>query len=316
MKLRTAILNWTLVVFAMLGQQAQSGCYEKFAFDQIRLQARSALTKGVTLSDTQRVKLDRSLRQLTLSPLRQRLEESGLQMHEPFLNDLFAELTELQRAGQMRSTSISFATLEKANQIFEELCQADANIDSQAKGQESKLIFEGIENILNNDAVSGNKADIRSYVDLSLVFFILLGLISAIVFCWKSYVLAFPFLMNRKTCKIPATLRVMNLDIAGHIMILGKYGLRFVASYEDQQEAMVGLLKTLTVLPKTAVIVHGETFNVKLHVVLPTHCINHFETPIDRKTLNRLFTYSAQEPRFVGKTQFQSNLNSINPKLA
>lgn len=316
MKLRCILLGLVIAFATLFSARAQAGCYEKFAFDQVRMYAKGALTRGGTLSDFQKTGLDHALRQLTLSPLTPRLQAKGMEAHAPFLNDMLAQLAELRRSGESRTTSLSFSKLDKATQIFEELCIVEQEINGSTKAPQTKHILERDQNTLSNSAVTGTKADIRSYTNLSLVFFFLLGLISLIVFCWKSYVIAFPLLMNRKSCKIQATLRVLDLDVPGHLMVLGTRGSRFVPNDADIQARLISLLKKLSVLPVTSMLIRGEPYAVKLHVVSTAHCVSFFETQPDRIVLNRLFSYSKEVTKFVPKTTIHSNLNSINPNFA
>ena len=315
-KFRALIFGFVSLALVSTGMKAEASCYDKYAFDQIRLHSEVAIIRGIVLTQSQQAGLDRAMRQLTLSPIEPLLEKHGMAGHIRFLRGFISELTTMQREGVNRSRRLNKVTLDKAGQIFEALCSVETPVESPSAVSPIQHIKQRIFSTFSNDAVQGSKADVRSFLNLSYVFFILLGLISSIVIVWKSYAIAFPYLMNRKICKIPASLRLLDASVSGNIVVLGARGARFVPSDPSEQAHMISLLRKLTVLPKTSLVVRGEAYSVNLRFVSIGHCVSLFESSLDRGILNRLYRCSLEQPKFAPRSSVITNMKSINPNFS
>ena len=283
---RTYILL-SLVSWAIAwASTAQAACEEKYAFNEVRAATLGLFKTGIPLSESQSANLGAALQDLDLLKVFPRLTEHRQTIHAPFLNRLIASLTTLQQIGRGDLVTLSKTNMDKAEQIFEELCETV--VASNAKSQEvsQRLVFELIDFSFTNPFREGDAADIRSYFDLSLVFFFLLGLISLIIFCWKAYVLVIPILKNRKTCLIQATLRAAELYVEGHITILGKEGLRFVPDNQVDSTELYDLLSDLGALPLIEIQVGEQVFRAKMHMLSVESYVSFFEHHVDRRTLN------------------------------
>ena len=283
---RTYILL-SLVSWAIAwASTAQAACEEKYAFNEVRAATLGLFKTGIPLSESQSASLGAALQDLDLLKVFPRLTEHRQTIHAPFLNRLIASLTTLQQIGRGDLVTLSKTNMDKAEQIFEELCETV--VASNAKSQEvsQRLVFELIDFSFTNPFREGDAADIRSYFDLSLVFFFLLGLISLIIFCWKAYVLVIPILKNRKTCLIQATLRAAELYVEGHITILGKEGLRFVPDNQVDSTELYDLLSDLGALPLIEIQVGEQVFRAKMHMLPVESYVSFFEHHVDRRTLN------------------------------
>ena len=283
---RTYILL-SLVSWAIAwASTAQAACEEKYAFNEVRAATLGLFKTGIPLSESQSASLGAALQDLDLLKVFPRLTEHRQTIHAPFLNRLIASLTTLQQIGRGDLVTLSKTNMDKAEQIFEELCETV--VASNAKSQEvsQRLVFELIDFSFTNPFREGDAADIRSYFDLSLVFFFLLGLISLIIFCWKAYVLVIPILKNRKTCLIQATLRAAELYVEGHITILGKEGLRFVPDNQVDSTELYDLLSDLGALPLIEIQVGEQVFRAKMPMLSVESYVSFFEHHVDRRTLN------------------------------
>ncbi len=199
---RTYILL-SLVSWAIAwASTAQAACEEKYAFNEVRAATLGLFKTGIPLSESQSVSLGAALQDLDLLKVFPRLTEHRQTIHAPFLNRLIASLTTLQQIGRRDLVTLSKTNMDKAEQIFDELCETVVASNAESQEVSQRLVFELIDFSFTNPFREGDAADIRSYFDLSLVFFFLLGLISLIIFCWKAYVLVIPILKNWKRCLI------------------------------------------------------------------------------------------------------------------
>ncbi len=291
----------------------QAACEEKYAFDDVRAQTDDMFRTGAPLSVVQRDNLALALKDLDILSIFPKLITHKQAIHAAFLNRLIDDLITLQRLGQRDLVSLSQTNMDKAAQVFEELCQSalDMNVETQAVSR--RLVLEQFDFAFTNPFRGGDGADVRSYFNLSLVFFFLLGLISLIVFCWKAYVLVFPMLKNRKSCEIPASLRTCDLEVKGHITILGKNGLRFVPEREIDSAELYDLLRSLKNLPLVEISVGAKTLSANLHMLSVDSYVSLFETSLDRATLNELYRHSKIPTRFITKHDIQSNMQFTTP---
>ena len=171
-----------LSVSSVFGSIASALCEEKRAFDQVRVQTKAFFVTGAPLSEAQNRLLGRGLSQLNLLTIFPVLAANNQTMHAPFLNRILDEFAVLQLSGRRNAQVLSARNIEKAAQIFEELCASPQLINQASIGGNKRLILERFEFNFTNPFRGWTGADARSYFNLSLVFFVLLGLISLIVF--------------------------------------------------------------------------------------------------------------------------------------
>ena len=306
-----SLISWAIA----WASTAQAACEEKYAFNEVRAATVGLFKTGIPLSESQSASLSAALQDLDLLKVFPRLTEHRQTIHAPFLNRLIASLTTLQQIGRWDLVTLSKTNLDKAEQIFEELCETVVALNAEPQEVSQRLMFELIDFSFTSPFCEGDAADIRSYFYLSLVFFFLLGLISLIVFCWKANVLAIPILKNRKTCLIQATLRVTELDVEGHITILGKEGLRFVPDNEGDSTELYDLLTDLEALPMIEFQVGGRVFRAKIHMLSVESYVSSFEHHVDRRTLNQLYGLSKIRLAFISRFAIRSNMQLINAKF-
>ncbi|MGB7317117.1 MAG: hypothetical protein WBC85_04035 [Planktotalea sp.] len=196
------------VLFA--GTMAQASCVEKRVFDQINQIIQRTVFDGLPISLSERHALTVALNRLQPDSVAPLLKQSSLSIYAPFLDDLLKDIDALGRQGNAKTIGIGAMDMRLGAQIFDELCQPEAEIvarfDSSAQSRQLGLITFSFESAFR----LGSSPDIRSYFNLSLVFFVLLGLISLVVFSWKAYVIVDTFLANRKARLIRAAADVLN----------------------------------------------------------------------------------------------------------
>ena len=278
--------TYILLSLVSWASTAQAACEEKYAFNEVRAATLGLFKTGIPLSEGQSASLGAALQDLDLLKVFPRLTEHRQTIHAPFLNRLIASLTTLQQIGRRDLVTLSKTNMDKAEQIFDELCETVVASNAESQEVSQRLVFELIDFSFTNPFREGDAVDIRSYFDLSLVFFFLLGLISLIIFCWKAYVLVIPILKNRKTCLIQATLRAAELYVEGHITILGKEGLRFVPDNQVDSTELYDLLSDLGALPLIEIQVGEQVFRAKMHMLSVESYVSFFEHHVDRRTLN------------------------------
>lgn len=168
---------------------AQAQCFERQVFQQAMQQTREALYDGRALSGAQQQGLGDALSRLDVGDLSEQLSAHRLSIYSVFLADTLARLGEVQRSGSVQGTDLTAVDISWAAQILDELCIAtQENKVPEHVGQARH--FLGLITLTFEDAfVMGDAPDIRSYLNLSLVFALLLGAISLIVFVWKAYVI-------------------------------------------------------------------------------------------------------------------------------
>lgn len=313
--IRFYIFSALCIWAGLVAQIADAACEEKYAFDDIRVQTGDLFRNGIPLSQSQNDNLGRALDGLDLRRIYPKLTAHRQTIHAPFLNTLINDLNTLRQFGRRNLVTLSAANMDKAEQVFEELCDSVLAMEIETQEVSQRLVFELLDFSFTNPFRGGDATDIRSYFDLSLVFFFLLGLISLIVFCWKAYVLAFPLIRNRKSCKIPATLRVLDLDVVGHAVVLGREGLQFVPENEIDSTELFDLLRRQENLPLIEVVFGETVFVAELQVMAIEHYVGLFQQSLNRHTLNLLYNHSLVPPRFVSKRSFTPNMKSINPKF-
>ena len=306
-----SLISWAIA----WASTAQAACEEKYAFNEVRAATVGLFKTGIPLSESQSASLSAALQDLDLLKVFPRLTEHRQTIHAPFLNRLIASLTTLQQIGRRDLVTLSKPNMDKAEQIFEELCETMVASNAESQEVSQRLVFELIDFSFTNPLREGDAADIRSYFDLSLVFFFLLGLISLIIFCWKAYVLVIPILKNRKSCLIQATLRAAELDVEGHITTLGKEGLRFVPDNQVDSTELYDRLSDLEALPLIEIQVGEQVFRAKMHMLSVESYVSFFEHHVDRRTLNQLYGLSKIRPAFVSRFTIRSNMQLINPKF-
>ena len=301
----------TFVVFlsvsSVLGSIASALCEEKRAFDQVRAQTKAFFGTGAPLSEAQNRLLGRGLSQLNLLIIFPVLAANNQTMHAPFLNRILDEFAVLQLSGRRNAQVLSARNIEKAAQIFEELCASPQLINQASIGVNKRLILERFEFNFTNPFRGWTGADARSYFNLSLVFFVLLGLISLIVFFWKAYVLVFPFLDNRRYCKIPAVLIVSDIEIAGHITILGSSAARFVPLFETVE---TGVLNIQTTQGNVRLVVGTSEFLASLKSAVSEFSIITFNDKLDREIMNELYQSSEIQRRFDSYSELELLISS------
>lgn len=313
---RSILFGFLVVLATLTGSLARAACEEKYAFDQIRAETKELFNTGTPLTQSQNQRFVIALGKLNSVDFLPALTTHNQAIHATFLNGMLKSLNILQRSGRRDMIVLSRKNMEKAGQVFEELCESVTRAVGAPQAGDQRSIFERLKFSFTNPFRGGSARDARSMMNLSLVFFFLLGLISLIVFCWKAYVLAFPFLKNRKSCEIKTTLKVLDLEVAGHITILGAAGSRFVPLDIEQSAKLIDFLRSLSTLPTSSIAIRGFQFDVNLHMISTGFCVTMFKTSLDRATLNRLFFYSQVPTHFISKTAIHSNLHTINPKFA
>lgn len=293
----------------------QAQCLERAAFAQASAQLQG-VSAGQALTSAQRARLGSALQRLNAGEIAAQLSAHRMSIYAGFLAETLSDLALVQRTGSLQGSGLDALDVAWAAQIFDELCIAQReNIAAEHVGQAKH--FLGLITFTFTDAFElGNAPDIRSYINLSLVFFLLLGLISLIVFIWKAYVITVTLLASRKTCKIEAMLRVDGLEIAGHVSLLSTQDVRFIVATQSAEDALLAYLREQETLPKFVLSIRNVNCAAKLHVVSEGHCIALFERALDRGVVQRLFSYSSVPTRLVSKAAVPSNLGAINPKFA
>ncbi len=305
-----------LFVAAIIGGFAEASCNEKRAFDQVGLQTKQFLSDGAPLSQAQKHALGSALAQLSTNNVKALLTQNDLTIYGPFVTELLGDLSRLQRGELRNASDLTPQSMRLAAQVFDEVCQSEtasaARAEEVTQSRQLGLITFSFESAFR----LGNSPDVRSYINLSLVFFLLLGLISMIVFAWKVYAIAYTMLTNRRSCKIPAVLSISDSEISGVISVLGLRAARFLPDSNADGRWLIAHLKQQGVLPRIGIDVKGNTFGVRLHVVQEGFCIAHFMPRLDRDTLDYLFEHSIEPPRYASKRRLKSNMHEINPKFA
>ena len=284
-----------------LNSAVAAACEEKRAFDQVRVLIGATLATGVPLGNSSRDGLARAVSQLNILAIFPVLAANNQAMHAPFLKNVLDEVALLGRTGRGDPRVLSAVNIEKTAQILEELCAVTQPINQASIGVDKRLILERFDFNFTNPFRGWTGADVRSYFNLSLVFFVLLGLISLIVFVWKAYVLAVPFFENRKLCKIPAALLTESGKTLGHVTLLAPYGARFIPLADDgsldADDAMHG-----------ADVFHLEIgerqLKVRLEEAMSEFSIVAFQTTLSRKELDALYAMSEILTRFASNVLF------------
>ncbi len=293
-RVRSTVL--VALVLMLSGTMAWAVCEEKRAFDQVRSNTQQLLTTGLPLSAAQNAGLARGLSQLNVLTIFPKLMASNQTIHAPFLKQMIAEYAAMLSTAGFNRSVLSESNIEKAVQIFEELCTGVQDGQYASESASRRLIFERFDFNFSNPFKGGSGADVRSYFNLSLVFFSLLGLVSLIVICWKTYVLAVPFIENRKHCKIPAKLRLEGGDLLGHVTILGPQGARFVSLEASEFDGLSGLVNTQGMIQ---IALGGRTYRASFDSIMSEFCVVKFNSPLERRALTDLYARSEIVTRFA-----------------
>ena len=310
------LLNlFSLTAALLFGNLAHASCEEIRAFEDVKAQTQRFLTNGGLLTQTERLALGEALKRIDPSSLKTLLTQRDLSIYGPFLSKMLADLEWLQRTGRGSTADFRAQDMRLAEQIFDELCEieeaSEEPLPKTGKSRALGLITFSFENAFR----MGSAPDVRSYFNLSLVFFVLLGTISLIVFSWKAYVIAFTLLTSRRSCRIAATLKLPEAEILGHITVLDVQELRFLPEESADGSWLVKHLKKQASLPKTSFEIHGTNFVVNLKVVQRSYCATRLETSLERKILSELFAHSTEPPRYVSRSSARSNLAELNPRF-
>jgi len=286
------------------------------AFDDASRHSVPALEEDRALTRAERLGLGNAIQQLDMAEITSTLAQNNLSIYTVFLAGVLDKLSDLQSAQSGSQIGLSASDVKFALQIFDQLCFVDGGETPTSDAEKSThglglitFTFSGVFNVASSP-------DVRAYFNLSLVFFLLLGLISLITLVWKIYAISLRFMARRKTCKIPAVLRLLDLTIEGHITLLDKRSARFSAEDEDGFKAMIDYLKEQPELPVTKVAVKGSQFLTTLVAVAEKSCVTRFETVLDRTDLEALFAQSLEPTRDALRGTIKPNMSSINPKFA
>ena len=310
-RVQSVVFILFLCTSAVFGSAALALCEEKRVFDQLRAQTNAFFTTGTPLNAAQNNGLARGLSQLNLLTIFPILAANNQTMHAPFLNKVLSEFAVLQRSGRRDVQVLNVRNIEKTAQIFEELCANSQVINQATIGVNERLILERFDFNFTNPFRGWTGADVRSFFNLSLVFFVLLGLISLIVFFWKAYVLAFPFLENRRHCKIPANLIVEGTEVVGHVTTLGPFGARFIPMQNDEYAGSINAQSEMCIAQFAS---GSQVFAVSLQSVMSELSVIAFHDKLDRNTLNDLYETSEVPTRFASNSVVPSRSSSQSSK--
>lgn len=195
------------------GIGAQASCDEKKGFEQANVYIQPALSAGRSLTQSQMRGLDEALNGISFESVSQSLSQNKMSIYSGYLQDIFTDIAILQRTGSLQNTGLSLQSLNWAKQLFEQLCAAEQDNpllrpEPQLQHRLGAITFS-FSKLMN----IGDAADVRSYFNLSLVFFLLLGLISLIAFVWKLHAIAKRFLASELALEIGRMLRLDKLRV-------------------------------------------------------------------------------------------------------
>lgn len=193
--------------------------------------------------------------------------------------------------------------LKRQIRVYDEL--ATKACRKQAEGGEKKTRYNGISQLsastpTNNGAESDGTFELpnRSLLFLALLAPGVVGLLAALAGCRLAYQWISAFTFSHRSCKIAATLECGLDFVDGHIIILGKKGLRFKPVSDDDYEQ----LEWLDDFEDCIINVGPHRLFGRIDGLHGSFAVFFFEQKIKDELLNVLMEASSVPPKYVRRS--------------
>lgn len=224
------------------------------------------------------------------------LNESGLNSIGPIAVDVLAEAERLANGAAYNSARLS-ALLSDLDQQSTLAC-VDSGKSIFQRSQQGREGGFFVEKGFSWSEVS-KRAEEEKLFAAGAVVVAMIGFISVLVLIDTGYRWIMALLYNRKACRIPATLKVIDRKIDGLVVTLGKGGCRFhplnMVAFDEALADLRGRDSTIEI----------EEFNltVRCSSIHETVVDFRFERPITIKIQRELLAYSTISPFYIRKSR-------------
>lgn len=164
----------------------------------------------------------------------------------------------------------------------------DEDQTNPAERTEYSGIYAGLRKVMTDEQIAYLERTFRLHLLGKLFGGVLLAISAAIALYYITLTIIV-VRRNRRTCKVPATLTCMMMDIPGHLTVVGRVGCTFTLS-DSAQDVSVGSYCTLTA---GGIALHGKTITNTEDV-----CAVVFTQPLSRSTLANVLTTSQTPVRY------------------
>jgi hypothetical protein len=237
-------------------------------------------------------------------------------IHAPFLLAMLADLTTLRYSGRLLKSNLTQSDIFQAARIFDQLCRIEQGLEAPKEAAPTMRLLEQLKSFATNAFGDETGVDKHSFAVLTMLAFLVAMLTGLIVILARAYRFFYSLAANRRSCRIPALFIFRDIEIVGHVTILGTVGARFIPDTGDNTSRLVEVLKQQSRLPTVMLKFEDSAFAAKPHFITKDFFAALFLERLERQTLKNLYGHSLVPAQYLPKKVVKSNMRDINPKFA
>ncbi len=290
-----AVILLALELFRASAAEARQNCRLPSEIDALIVGMRLTLPTSGDLSSLQRARLSGLSASINKAELGKALRKAGIGSSQNAIADLIDNAQQIAADGFIADQAATLEQITRALNLVRSLCsERTKRIDQQLQRAGKLRQIDGQTSSLRGRMSLPDTSNAGSLVGLSLLAPLVIGSIAFIVFGHRLYSWIRAFTFSRKACKITAAVE-HDLDIIdGHILIIGRRGVKF----RPVNEGAFHRLEELGEGEPMNLLVGHHSLPGSIDALKDDFAAFFFDEPIHKDFIQILLRFSAITPRY------------------